>query len=61
MKGSDFQYIDVLQGVLIEAWFGVSKLCSTTTLRKAIQWQMASLFIDVYVLSLCLCHCINLF
>ena len=33
MKEGDFDYLDVVQGRLIKAWFGVSKCCSTTALR----------------------------
>ena len=44
MKEDDFQYLDVVQGRLIKAWFGVglSKFCSTTALREAIGWKLAS-------------------
>ena len=31
-----------MQGRLIKAWFGVSKCCSTTALREAIGWKLAS-------------------
>ena len=37
MKEGDFQYLDVVQGRLVKAWFGVSKLCSTIALREAIR------------------------
>ena len=33
---------NVVQGRLIKAWFGMSKFCSTTALRKAIRWKRAS-------------------
>ena len=37
MKEGDIEYLDVVQGRLIKAWFGVSqKFCSTTALREAI-------------------------
>ncbi len=39
MKECDFYYLDVVQGRLIKAWFGVSKFCSTTALREAIRWK----------------------
>ena len=42
MNEDDFQYLDVVQGRLIKAWFGVSKFCSTTALREAIGWKLAS-------------------
>ena len=42
MYADDFQYLDVVQGRLIKAWFGVSKFCSTTALREAIGWKLAS-------------------
>ena len=42
MKEDDFQYLDVVQGRLIKAWFGVSTFCSTTALREAIGWKLAS-------------------
>ena len=42
MNENDFQYLDVVQGRLIKAWFGVSKFCSTTALREAIGWKLAS-------------------
>ena len=42
MKECDFDYLDVVQGRLIKAWFGVSKFCSTTALREAIRWKRAS-------------------
>ena len=42
MNEDDFQYLDVVQGRLIMAWFGVSKFCSTTALREAIGWKLAS-------------------
>ena len=38
----DFNYVDVVQGRFIKAWFGVSKFCSTTALREAIRWKRAS-------------------
>ena len=41
MNEDDFQYLDVVQGILIKAWFGVSKFCSTTALREAIGWKLA--------------------
>ena len=31
-----------MQGRLIKAWFGVSKFCSTTALREATGWKLAS-------------------
>ena len=42
MNQYDFQYLDVVQGRLKKAWFGVSKFCSTTALREAIGWKLAS-------------------
>ena len=42
MNEDDFQYLDVVQGRVIKAWFGVSKFCSTTALREAIGWKLAS-------------------
>ena len=42
MKEYDFDYLDVVQGGLIKAWFGVSKFCSTSALRDAIRWKRAS-------------------
>ena len=42
MNEDDFQYFDVVQGRGIKAWFGVSKFCSTTALREAIGWKLAS-------------------
>ena len=42
MKECDFYYLDVVQGRLVKAWFGVSKFCSTTALREAIRWKRAS-------------------
>ena len=42
MKEGDFEYLDVVQGRLIKAWFGVSKFCSTSALREAIRWKRAS-------------------
>ena len=42
MNADDFQYLDVVQGRLIKAWFGVSKFCSSTALREAIGWKLAS-------------------
>ena len=42
MNEDDCQYLDVVQGRLIKAWFGVSKFCSTTALREAIGWKLAS-------------------
>ena len=42
MKECDFDYLDVVQGRLIKAWFGVSKFCLTTALREAIRWKRAS-------------------
>ena len=42
MKECDFEYLDVVQGRLIKAWFGVSKLCSTTALQEVIRWKQVS-------------------
>ena len=42
MKECDFDYLDVVQGRLLKAWYGVSKFCSTTALREAIRWKRAS-------------------
>ena len=42
MKECDFYYLDVVQGRLIKAWFGVSKFCSTTALLEATRWKRAS-------------------
>ena len=39
MKERDFEYLYVVQGRLIKAWFWVSKFCSTTALREAIRWK----------------------
>ena len=36
--------LDEVQGRLIKAWFGVSKYCSTSSLRAAIGWRKASEF-----------------
>ena len=33
IKECDFDYLDVVHGRLIKAWFGVSKFCSTTRLQ----------------------------
>ena len=37
-------FLDEVQGRLIKAWFGVSKYCSTSSLRTAIGWRKASEF-----------------
>ena len=37
-------FLDEVQGRLIKAWFGVSKYCSTSSLRSAIGWRKASEF-----------------
>ena len=37
-------FLDEVQGRLIKAWFGVSKYCSTSSLRAAIGWRKASEF-----------------
>ena len=37
-------FLDEDQGRLIKAWFGVSKYCSTSSLRVAIGWRKASEF-----------------
>ena len=37
-------FLDEVQGRLIKAWFGVSKYCSTFSLRAAIGWRKASEF-----------------
>ena len=37
-------FLDEFQGRLIKAWFGVSKCCSTSSLRAAIGWRKASEF-----------------
>ena len=37
-------FLDEVQGRLIKAWFGVSKYCSTPSLRTAIGWRKASEF-----------------
>ena len=42
MKEGDFEYLDVVHGRLVKAWFGVSKFCSTSALREAIRWKRAS-------------------
>ena len=34
-------FLDEVQGRLIKAWFGVSKYCSTSSLRAAIGWRKA--------------------
>ena len=39
-----FDFLDEVQGRLIKAWFGVSKYCSTSSLRAAIGWRKASGF-----------------
>ena len=35
-------FLDEVQGRLIKAWFGVSKYCSTSSLRAAIGWRKTS-------------------
>ena len=35
MKEGDFEYVDVAQGRLIKAWFGMSMFCSTSALRDS--------------------------
>ena len=42
MREGDFEYLDVVQGRLINAWFGPSKCCPTSSLREAIRWKRAS-------------------
>ena len=37
-------FLDEVQGRLIKAWFGVSKYCSTSSLRIDIGWRKASEF-----------------
>ena len=37
-------FLDKVQGRLIKAWFGVSKYCTTSSLRAAIGWCKASEF-----------------
>ena len=37
-------FLDEVQSRLIKAWFGVSKYCSTSSLRAAIGWRKASEF-----------------
>ena len=37
-------FLDEVQGRLIKAWFGVSKYCSTSSLRAVIGWRKASEF-----------------
>ena len=37
-------FLDEVQGRLLKAWFGVSKYCSTSSLRTAIGWRKASEF-----------------
>ena len=44
MNEDDFQYLDVVQGRLIKAWFGVSKFCSTTALREGSGDRMETSF-----------------
>ena len=42
VKEGGFEYLDVVQGRLIKAWFRASKFCSATALREAIRWKRAS-------------------
>ena len=42
MNEDDFQYVDVVQGMLIKAWFGVSKFCSTIALTFAYMFSVIS-------------------
>ena len=37
-------FLDEVQDRIIKAWFGVSKYCSTSSLRAAIGWRKASEF-----------------
>ena len=41
-KKGDFKYVDAVQCRLKNDWFGESKFCLTTALRKVIQWKKAS-------------------
>ena len=43
-KNESLDFLDEVQGRLIKAWFGVSKYCSTSSLRAAIGWRKASEF-----------------
>jgi hypothetical protein len=38
----DLSYLDDVQGRLLKLWFGVSKFCSTTSLREAVGWPLIS-------------------